>query len=182
LERGEQGDREVVAADARREVPDGGEGAHPVGDDGRPPLEAARDEVAGLGIRLGKLAAQRPKGAAAPRVGAPSGGDNHVAPGTQSLDGGQPGLLGAADDGAGLVVDDRLDELVLAGEVVRQLRAANLRRGPDVLEGGAGHAPLVDQPGGGVHDPGSSPLPLRGQPRPTLHIMCHVASISTFWV
>jgi ATP-binding cassette, subfamily B, bacterial len=58
LEGGEQGDREVVAADARREVAGGRQGAQPVGDDRRPPLEAARDEVAGLGVSFGELAAE----------------------------------------------------------------------------------------------------------------------------
>src|SRR5579859_1413508 len=65
-----------------------------------------------------------------------------------------------------LVVDDRLHELVLAEEVVGQLRAADLRCRPDVVEGGAGHAPLVDQRGGGGHDPGAGPLALGRQPAP----------------
>jgi hypothetical protein len=83
-------------------------------------------------------------------------------------------MLLVADDDIGLVADDRLHELVLAGEVVGQLRAADPRRRPDVLEGGAGHAPLVDQRGGGGHDPGAGPLALGGQPGTVPRLVRHV--------
>ena len=56
-----------------------------------------------------------------------------------------------SDDGAGLVVDDRLHELVLVGEVVVHLRAADFRRHLDVFQGGARHPALMDQGGGLLH-------------------------------
>ena len=40
----------------------------------------------------------------------------------------------ATDDGVGLVVDDRLHEIVLVGEVVVHLRAADFRRRLDVFQ------------------------------------------------
>jgi hypothetical protein len=79
-----------------------------------------------------------------------------------------------ADDDVRLVAGDRLHELVLVGEVVGQLRAADFCRRPDVLEGGAGHAPLVDQRGGGGHDPGAGPLALGRQPGPMPRLVPHV--------
>jgi hypothetical protein len=83
-----------------------------------------------------------------------------------------------ADDDVRLVAGDRLHELVLVGEVVGQLRAADFCRRPDVLEGGAGHAPLVDQRGGGGHDPGAGPLALGRQPGPGPRLVRHVADDS----
>ena len=55
------------------------------------------------------------------------------------------------DDGVGLVVDDRLHEFVLVGEVVVHLRAADFRRRLDVVQGGARDPALVDQGGGLLH-------------------------------
>src|SRR5271169_5397111 len=91
-------------------------------------------------------------------------------------------MFGVSDDGVGLVADDRLDELVLVGEVVIELRAADLCRRPDVLQGGASHAALVDQPGGGTDDPGAGSLPLGGQPRPVTGVVHHAFRLSAFWV
>ena len=64
------------------------------------------------------------------------------------------------DDGRCLVVDDRLHEFVLVGEVVVELRSADLGRRLDVVKGGACDAELVDQPSGLVDDPCPGPLPL----------------------
>ena len=91
------------------------------------------------------------------------------------------GLLLVAGDGVGLVVDDRLHEFVLVREVVVQLRSADLRRCPDVLERGAGDTPLVDQPGGRLDDPGPGALPLGGQPRLVTCVAAH-GHDSRFWV
>ena len=73
-------------------------------------------------------------------------GDDHVAPGLEPSGAAEIGLPLVADDGIRLVVDDRLNQLVLVGEVVVELRAAHLGRRPDVVEGGAGDAALVNQP------------------------------------
>jgi hypothetical protein len=51
-------------------------------------------------------------------------------------------------DRVGLVVDDRLHKVVLVGEVVVELRAADLGRGPDVVQRRASQTALVDEPGG----------------------------------
>ena len=149
------------------------ESAQPVADGGGPSGEASGDKAAGLAVGLGELAAQRPKRAPALAAGAPGRGDDHVPPGPYAFDAAEVGLFLVADDDAGLVADDRLHELVLAGEVVGQLRAAYLCRGSDVVEGGAGHAPLVDQPGGGVHDPGAGPLALGRQRGPLFRVIRH---------
>jgi hypothetical protein len=55
LERGEQGDGEVVRVGAVREVPGGVQTAQPVADGGRPLPESGRDQGAGLGVGLGQL-------------------------------------------------------------------------------------------------------------------------------
>jgi hypothetical protein len=69
----------------------------------------------------------------------------------------------AIDGGIGLVVDDGLDKIVLVREVVVKLRSADVRRGPDVFEGGASHAALMDQAGGRRNDPGPVAFSLGGE-------------------
>src|SRR5271169_3745773 len=165
-----------------REVPGDLESPQAVADGGGPPREAGRDKGAGLGVAFGKLAAQRPEGAASLAIGAPGPGDDHVAPGAESFDGTEVGIFGVADDSVGLVVDDRLHELVLVSEIVVELRTADLCRRPDVLQGGAGHPALVDQHGGSTDDPGAGPLTLGGQPGPVTGVVRHAFRLSVFWV
>src|SRR6266851_3439248 len=148
-------------------------------------IAAARSTGGKGGCPLGSLGGQLAEtdpGARALAAGGPCGGDDHVPPGLDALGSAEVGLFLVADDDSGLVADDRLYELVLAGEVVGELRAADLCGGPDVVERGAGHAPLVDQPGGGVHDPGAGPLALGRQPGPVLRLIRHDFMVSAFWV
>src|SRR6185437_2400613 len=49
------------------------------------------------------------------------------------------------DDPAELAADHLVDERVLVGEVVVELRFAGPGRGHNVVEAGAGHSPLIDQ-------------------------------------
>ena len=65
----------------------------------------------GLGVAFGELAAERSEGAPSPGLGASRLGDHHVAPGSQACGAAEVGLPLVADDGVGLVVDDRLPVL-----------------------------------------------------------------------
>src|SRR6201994_129019 len=126
------------------------EGSQPIADGGCPLIEPCRYERSGLGVTLGELTNERAKLAAPLCFGAPRCGDHHVPPGFDSVRVVER-LPMAIDDGVGLVVDDRLHEVVLVGEVVVHLRAADFRRRPDVFQGGACHSALMDQ-GGGLLD------------------------------
>src|ERR1700741_5110636 len=127
-------------------------GPESIGDGGCPLIEPCRDERSGLGVTLGELATERAKWAAPLCFGELRCGDHHVPPGLDSVRAAERVPL-ASDDGAGLVVDDRLHEFVLVGEVVVQLRAADFRRHLDVVQGGARHPALMDEGGGLLHYP-----------------------------
>ena len=85
LERGEQGNGEVVRVDAGREFPVGMKGSECIADDGCPLIEPCGDEGSGLGVTLGELAAERAKWAAALCFGALRRSDHHVPPGFDSV-------------------------------------------------------------------------------------------------
>ena len=79
----------------------------------------------------------------------------------------------AIDDGVGLVVDDRLHEFVLVGEVVVHLRAADFRRHLDVFQGGARHPALMDQGGCLLHYSCPGACTLGGESRPIARLVDH---------
>ena len=112
LEGGEQSRGEVVRVDAGREFPVGMKGSEFIADGGCPPFEPGRDEGPGLGVALGELTAERAERAASLRFGALRCGDHHVPPGFDSVGAAERVPL-VLDDGAGLVVDDRLHEIIL---------------------------------------------------------------------
>ncbi len=156
--------------------------AQTVGYDGRPAVESGGDQRPGLGVHLGELAAERSERAAPLRLPARHQRDHHVPPGAEPFEAAEVSLSLVAQDGVGLAVDDRLDELVLVGEVVVELRSADLRRRPHVIERGAGDAPLVDQLGGSVHDPRPGTRPLGGELQPVPRLGAHEADPNTLWV
>src|SRR5271169_5481163 len=125
-------------------------GSESIADGGCPLIEPCRNERSGLGVTLGELTNERAKLAAPLCFGAPRCGDYHVPPGFDSVRAAERVPI-AIDDGVSLVVDDRLHEFDLVGEVVVHLRAADFRRRLDVLQGGARHPALMDQGGGGFH-------------------------------
>src|SRR5271170_5168754 len=119
-------------------------GTESIADGGGPLIEPCRYERSGLGVTLGELTNERAKLAAPLCFGALRCGDHHVPPGFDSVRSAERVPL-AIDDGLGLVVDDRLHELLFVEKVVVQLGSADFRRCPDVIEGGARHAAFVDQ-------------------------------------
>ena len=90
--------------------------------------------------------------------------NNEVAPGAQAVQAAEVELLLVADDRTGLVVDHGPDESGLVVEVVIELRTADVRGGPHVLDRGLGDAALEDQLGRGADDPLAGPLTLASQP------------------
>src|SRR5450756_285591 len=182
LERGEQSDGEVIRVDAGRELPVGLKGSEPFADRGRPPFEPGSDQRSGLWVALGELTAERAEGAAALRLGALRLSDHHVPPGFDPFHAAEIRVPLVIDDGVGLVVDDRLHEIVLVGKVVVKLRAADFRRRLDDVQGGARDPALVDQAGGLLHYPRPGALALRGEPRPATRLVDHAPILATFWV
>ena len=85
-----------------------------------------------------------------------------------------------SDGGVGLVVDDRLDEVILVGKVVVELRAADFRRRFDVVQGGASDPALVDQDGGLLHYPRPGAFALGGEPWPATRPVDHSPILATF--
>ena len=85
LERGEEGNGEVVRVGAVREVPGGVKTEQPVADGSRPLPESGRDQGAGLRVGLGHLPGERAERAAAPALAALHLGDHHVPPGPEPL-------------------------------------------------------------------------------------------------
>ncbi len=179
LERGEQGDSEVVRVDVGREFPVGLKGSESIADCGCPLIEPCRDERSGLGVTLGELTNERAKLAAPLCFGALRCGDHHVPPGFDSVRAAE-GLPVAIDDGLGLVVDDRLHEIVLVGEVVVHLRAADFRRHLDVFQGGARHPAFMDQGGGLLHYSCPGACSLGGELRPVTRLVDHAAMLAGF--
>src|SRR5271168_839155 len=100
------------------------EGSESIADGGCPLTEPGRDERSGLGVALGELTTKRTKLAAAFCLGAPRRSYHHLPPGFDAVRAAERVRV-AFDDGVGLVVDDRLYEVVLVGEVMVQLRAAD---------------------------------------------------------
>src|ERR1700760_523120 len=154
-------------------------GPESIGDGDSPLIEPCRDERSGLGVTLGELASKRAKCAAPLSLGALRRGEYHVPPRLDAVWAAECAPI-AIDDGVGLVVDDRLDEVVLVGEVVVQLRAADSRRRLDVLEEGARYPPLVDQGGRLLHYPRPGALALGGEPRPGAGVVVHASHASNF--
>ena len=179
LERGEQSSGEVVRVDAGREFPVGVKGSEFIADGGCPLIEPGRDERSGLGVALGELANERAEWAAALCFGALRCGDHHVPPGFDSVRAAERVPL-VIDDGVGLVVDDRLHEVVLVGEVVVHLRAADFRRHLDVFQGGARHPALMDQGGGLLHYSCPGACSLGGEPRPVTRLVDHAPMLAGF--
>src|SRR6201987_4162797 len=135
-----------------------------IGDGGSPLIEPCRDERSGLGGTLGELTSKRAECAASLSLGALRCGEHHVPPRLDAVCAAECAPI-AIDDGVGLVVDDRLHEVVLVGEVVVHLRAADFRRRPDVFQGGACHSALMDQGGGLLDYACASACSLGGEPR-----------------
>jgi hypothetical protein len=173
LERGQEGNGEGVGVGAVRELSGLVQAAQPLADDGLPLPESVGQQGPGERLGLRELACERAERAAALALFAAGLGDDHVAPGSEPLGVAEVGLPLAAGDDVGLVADDGLHELVLVGEVVVHLRPAHRCRRLDVVEGGARHASLVDQPGGRRHDPRPGPLPLGREPRPAQLLAVH---------
>ena len=84
------------------------------------------------------------------------------------------------DDGLGLVVDDRLHEFVLVGEVVVHLRAADFRRHLDVVQGGARDPAFMDQGGGLLHYSCPGACSLGGELRPVTRLVDHPLILAIF--
>ena len=80
----------------------------------------------------------------------------------------------------GLVVDDRLHEVVLVREVVVHLRSADFCRRLDVFQGGARHSPLVDQRGGALHYSCPGARSLGGELRPVTRLVDHSPMLAEF--
>ena len=168
---------EVVRVDARRKLPVGMKGSEPIADGGCPLIEPCRDERSGLGVTLGELTNERAKLAAPLCFGALRCGDHHVPPGFDSVRAAERVPL-AIDDGLGLVVDDRLHEVVLVGKVVVHLRAADSRRHLDVFQGGARHSALMDQCGGVLHYSCPGACSLGGELRPVTRFIDHAPMLT----
>ena len=162
-----------------REFPVGMKGSQSIADGGCPLIEPCRDERSGLGVTLGELTNERAKLAAPLCFGALRCGDHHVPPGFDSVRAAER-LPIATDDGVGLVVDDRLHEIVLVGEVVVHLRAADFRRHLDVFQGGARHPALMDQGGGLLHYSRPGACSLGGKPRPVTRLVDHAPRLAGF--
>ena len=150
-----------------------------IADGGCPLIEPGRDERSGLGVTLGQLTTERAKWAAPLCFGALRCGDHHVPPGFDSVRAAERVPL-VIDDGVGLVVDDRLHEFVLVGEVVVHLRAADFRRHLDVFQGGARHPALMDQGGGLLHYSCPGACSLGGEPRPVTRLVDHAPMLAGF--
>jgi hypothetical protein len=69
LQRGEEGEGEIVGIDAGPELPGGRDGPEPVTDGARPLLESGGDECSGFGIAFRQLPAERAEGATSPALG-----------------------------------------------------------------------------------------------------------------
>src|SRR5579859_7023678 len=156
-------------------------GSESIADGGCPLIEPCRDERPALGVTLGELADERTKLAAALRSGPPRCGDHHLPPVFDSVRAAERVPI-AIDDGVGLVVDDRLHEVVLVAEVVVHLRAADFGRHPDVFQGGARHPALMDQGGGLLHYSCPGACSLWGEPRPGTPFVDHAPILPGFWV
>ena len=74
-------------------------------------------------------------------------------------------MLLAADDRVGLVLDHGPHQGRLVIEVVVELGAADVRRGPHVVDGGAVDALVEDQLGSGFDDPFAGLSAPRVRPR-----------------
>ncbi len=177
LERGEQRSGEVVRVDVRRKLPVGMKGSQPIADGGCPLIEPRRDERSGLGVTLGELTNERAKLAAPPSFGALRCGDHHVPPGFDSVHAAERVTL-AIYDGLGLVIDDRLHEVVLVGKVVVHLRSADFRRRPDVFQCRARHSTLMDQGGGVLHYSCPGARSLGCELRPVTRFVDHAAMLT----
>ncbi len=134
----------------RRQLPVGVKGSQSIADGGCPPIEPCRYERSGLGVTLGQLTTERPSGQP------PCALVRFASLITICRQASTPFALRSSfplviDNGVGLVIDDRLHEVVLVGEVVVHLRAADFRRHLDVFQGGARHPALMDQGGGLLH-------------------------------
>ena len=92
--------------------------------------------------------------------------DQEVPPCPQALQAVQRGQhrFLAADDGLGLVLDDRLNQGLLVLEVVIDLRAAHPGGRPDILDGRPGDAAVEHQLGRRRDNPLPGLLALRRQP------------------
>ena len=134
-------------------------GSECIADNGCPLIETCRDECSRLGVTLGELTTERAKWAAPVCFGVLRRRDHHVPPGFDSVRTAKDAPL-VMDDGFGLVVDDRLHEFVLVGEVVVHLRAADFRRNLDIVQGGRRHSTLIDQGSRRLHysSPGTAYL------------------------
>ena len=172
LERGEQSSGEVVRVDVGREFPVGIKGFECIADNGCPLIETCRDERPGLGVTLGELTTERAKWAAPYCFGVLRCGDHHVPPGFDSVRASEHESL-VMDDGFGLVVDDRLHEFVLVGEVVVHLRAADFGRHLDVFQGGTRHPALMDQGSRRLHYSCPGACSLRSEPRRVNRLVDH---------
>src|SRR6202011_5228435 len=147
-------------------------GSECIADGGCPLIEPCRDERSGLGVTLGELTTERAKWAAPLCFGELRCGDHHVPPGFDSVRAAEHVPL-VSDDGVGLVVDDRLNEVVLVGEVVVHLRTADFRRCLDVVQGGARDPALMDQGAGLLHYSCPGACSLGGEPRPVTRLVDH---------
>src|SRR5689334_2274027 len=156
-------------------------GSESIADGGCPLIEPCRYERSGLGVTLGELTNERPKLAAPLCLGALRCGDHHVPPGFDSVHAAERLPL-AIEDGVGLVVDDRLHELVLVGKVVVYLRAADFRRHLDVFQAGARHPALMNQGGSLLHYSCPGARSLGGEPRPVTRLFGHAPMLAGFWV
>src|SRR5579859_1299544 len=154
-------------------------GSESIADGGCPLIEPCRYERSGLGVTLGELTNERAKLAAPLCFGALRCSDHHVPPGFDSVRAAERVPL-AIDDGLGLVVDDRLHEIVLVGEVVVHLRAADFRRFLDVFQGGARHPALMDQGCSGLDDSGPGAFSLGGEPAPLTRLIDHATTLPRF--
>ena len=128
------------------ELPVGMKGSESIADGGCPLIEPCRYEHSGLGVTLGELTTERAEWAAPLCFGALRFGDHHLPPGFDLFRAAEQLPL-VIDDGIGLVIDDRLHEFVLVGEVVVHLKAADFRRHLDIFQGGARHPALMNQGG-----------------------------------
>src|SRR5271166_2009405 len=152
-------------------------GSESFADGGCPLIEPRRDERSGLGVTLGELSSERAKLAAPLCFGALRCGDDHIPPGFDAIRSTER-LPIAIDDGVGVVVDDRLHEIVLVGEVVVHLRAADFRRHLDVFQGGGRHPALMDQGGSLLHYSCPGACSLGGELRPVTRLVDHAPDVS----
>ena len=130
-----------------------------------PVSEAAGDVLPGRWIGLGQLARQGADRATTPTLELALDRNRLVAPRAQGLDAvelAEQRFLGI-EDGMALVVDYRMNERLLVGEVVVELRARHTGGALHVLDAGARHSSLEDQVRRRVDDPLSRLFALSGQ-------------------